>query len=230
MLHPVSLNTLLEIARNRHLSQFVREVTISGERIGGMISLHERENKDLMKNLQTGMENSGLDRVILTAALQALENLHTVRIDSAFFHFDRESLDAIRCGRNQIIGKHDNWSRAHDNIDQRKDRSFRVTLASIEEAELTGILGLELGVSIVDEPNYYDDYFDPNSPDWTDNFSTDVSTIQLTKNANCPGAKDLLLSLHNLEHLELEFSDQIIDFRKPRSAELSLGLGSIISS
>lgn len=39
ILHPLSLTILLEIASHPHLSRFVSQVTISGERLGGVIDM-----------------------------------------------------------------------------------------------------------------------------------------------------------------------------------------------
>jgi hypothetical protein len=60
LLHPLSLTVLLEIANHPDLSRFVRQVTISGEQIGGITDLCGHDEQKL-GDFQTSMENSGLD-------------------------------------------------------------------------------------------------------------------------------------------------------------------------
>jgi hypothetical protein len=219
MLHPISLTVLFEIATHEQLSKFVQKVTISGERIGAIIKPRDVDKRAVLKDLQTGMENSGMDRLILTAALRNFANLTVFRIDNSSFYVLTESIDAAQCGRRHIIEKGRVWD-VGDDQDQRVDRAFRVTLASIKDASIEKKVKMEVDVSIVDEPNYHVDYFDPKSPDWVEYFSRNITTIQLTKHATCPWALDLLRSTPNLEHLQLEFSDEAIEFRRSVTGEL----------
>ena len=71
-LHPLSLAILLEIAQHPELSSSARRVSISGERIGSIVSDLNIDNKDLsqQKDLQLIVRKSGLDAIILKKRLE----------------------------------------------------------------------------------------------------------------------------------------------------------------
>ncbi|KAH7081500.1 hypothetical protein BKA63DRAFT_562042 [Paraphoma chrysanthemicola] len=90
VLHPISLIALLEIAKHKQLSKFVRRLTVSGERISGVINVRGQENEAALKEQQTSMENSRMDVLILTEVLRDLGNIETMQIGHQSYHFDRE--------------------------------------------------------------------------------------------------------------------------------------------
>jgi hypothetical protein len=74
MLHPLNVTLLLEIATHAQLSKLVRSITISGERIGGRIDLSEQDDEQPLKDLQSSMEQSGLDHLLLSEVFRKLPN------------------------------------------------------------------------------------------------------------------------------------------------------------
>lgn len=104
ILHALSLAVLLEIASHRKLTPFVLQITVSGERIGGVIDMLGQEDAQKQKDLQTSMLNSGLNRLILTDVFSKLSdrNLSLVRVDNESFRvkpFPR----ALRCDSKDIF-------------------------------------------------------------------------------------------------------------------------------
>jgi hypothetical protein len=132
ILHPISLATLLEIASPPSLSRFVHQIVIGGERIGGLIDVSGQGNEPMLKDLQTSMENSGMDRLVLTAVFGRLINLQVVRIDTESFHRQIHQIKAIQCGSNCIIERA--WKPTDDMDHMRTNRAFDVTLQCLKQA------------------------------------------------------------------------------------------------
>jgi hypothetical protein len=70
ILHPVSLTVLLEISRHPSLSRFAKKLVISGERVGGIIEAFDQADDAMLKELQTSMERSGMDYLVLSETLR----------------------------------------------------------------------------------------------------------------------------------------------------------------
>lgn len=102
-LHPLSLTFFLEIANHPTLCKFVRQVTISSESISSMADVSLQSNREMLEDLQTSMEKSGMDCLVLSAAFRKLKNVHIVGIDNDLFCRAAQFYDTVRCGRKYII-------------------------------------------------------------------------------------------------------------------------------
>lgn len=125
ILHPVILTTPFDICKHHGLGKYVRKVTVSGEPIGHAIA--PLQNERTHKNLQTSVEQSGIDALILSTVLKELENLRIVAInDRGFYHTEPDEDEdvergeiGISCGRKclfdgQLPAKKA-WDRGDDN-------------------------------------------------------------------------------------------------------------------
>jgi len=213
MLHPLSLTVLLEIATHCQLSKFVRNVTISGERIGGIVDLSGQDDEQKLKDLQTSMEQSGLDHLVLSDVFRKLPNLKTVRIDNDSFFFDDETVAAARCGRKYIVAE--NTVRELDYDEYGFNRAFGVVFSCLRKAGLAGKVDINIQANITDQALQYHDFFDPTSDDWNKYFGTRVKSIKLSRNLSSSWSLDLLKSVPNLQKLDIFIAEGILQFSHP---------------
>lgn len=216
MLHPLSLNILLEIATHAQLSKFVDNVTLSGERVGGMIDLSEQPDGQKLKDLQTSMELSGLDRIILCEVFRQLSNLKVVRIDNHSFHSETDRADAARCGRRQIVteGTEYDWHRREWN-EYGFNCAFGVAFACFHKAGLEGKVDIHMHANINDQVSHYHDFFNPTSSEWKDNIAANVKLLRLCRDLSSGWALDLFQSVPNLQELEIFIAEGILELSHP---------------
>ncbi|KAF2124175.1 hypothetical protein P153DRAFT_350970 [Dothidotthia symphoricarpi CBS 119687] len=211
ILHPRSLTNLLEIASHPTLSRFVHIITISGERIGHTMNLSGHENEDVLHDLQTSMEESGMDRMILTEVFRKL-SLTCVRIDEESFYYARYGFDAVLCGRKHFIAGNDG-----PNSRPRSDsnRAFDVVFTSLKNAGVQNNIRIQLAINTNGERPYRTSYFDPSSEDWNSEFAANVEVIDLCTDMKSSWLPDLLHSTHNLEHLAVKGTPATLQLSHP---------------
>jgi hypothetical protein len=63
------------------------------------------EDEDIHKDLQTSIEQSGMDVLVLTEVFRALKNLRIVHIDViSYYYLESEAVqNGIKCGRGQLF-------------------------------------------------------------------------------------------------------------------------------
>jgi hypothetical protein len=101
IIHPLSLNVLLEIARHPDLSKYVRAIHICHDQVRPRDTLASK----VLFDMHLSMCNSGLDQVILGEVVRSLDNLKVVAIDNIRPRFHIVGLgkysfvweDAYRC-------------------------------------------------------------------------------------------------------------------------------------
>ncbi|KAF2244866.1 hypothetical protein BU26DRAFT_579611 [Trematosphaeria pertusa] len=212
ILHPVSLTILLEIARHHELSKFVNTVTIGGERIGGVINMSIKEDEERLKDLQTSMERSGMDRLILDEVFRELQNLEIVRMDNSSFLPEFAQVDAVRCGKFHLFGE----SSASYNVasnERNLNREYSLVLDALvkagkhEKVKLYFVFCAEASPT----PN---DSFDLDSEHWRKSFRSNVQYVRFYGGHNSEWGKSLLTA-PNLKQLEVYGRSEIFDFSHP---------------
>ncbi|EDU41592.1 predicted protein [Pyrenophora tritici-repentis Pt-1C-BFP] len=187
-LHPTSLTTLLKICHHPAFAKYVHRVTVCGEQF--------KQHKDL----QLSVEQSRMDRTILTEVFQVLKNLQTV----AAFAVPQEDLSpnrAITCALKQLFGDDDIPFHSHT---RGYDRVYELVMQTLEEANIHDKMDLLFDFWGTDTPaGMKKPFFDIASPAWNQHFANQVRAISLTDNANPDWIKRLLTSTPNV--LELAF-------------------------
>jgi hypothetical protein len=214
MLHPLSLAVLLKIASHPDLSKFVRKLTISGEEIGGIIVLGGDDEKGL-KDLQTSMEHSGLDRMILTDVFRELSGLLVVRINNQSYCWNSEEVGAVRCGSRYIFEGNEDYDLRSEQ--QEINRAFDVVFACLRNARLAGKVYLEVEAKVMTVASQNNSFFDPTSADWNNDFAVKVQLIELSGQLTPRWALDLLQSATNLRTLEILFADGMFQLSHPNT-------------
>jgi hypothetical protein len=139
ILHPTSLTTLYEICRHPVLPKFVHQITVSGERFSHTIPLPEDDKTN--KDLQSSLEQSGMDTLILTEAFRERKSLRVVQIDViSFYRIEPEEEDkGINCGRKQMfkedIENYDRYNRKRGE-DEGANRVYNLVLQALQKAEV----------------------------------------------------------------------------------------------
>jgi hypothetical protein len=213
MLHPLSLTILLEIASNGQISPFVRRLTISGEYIGGVLKLCECANTPNLRDLQTSMQQSRMDFLILVEVFRKLETLVSVRIDNESYRCNDEVFDAVRCGSIYIC---DHPPRQDLNSAQRGiNRAFKLIFECLEVVGLAGKLDIHIVAAVMTPHPQSGNFFDPTSRTWIDRFAAKVKTVELSNYVSSRWSLDLLQSVPNLQNLETCFSDDLLTLSHP---------------
>ena len=196
LLHPTSLAIFLDIAAHKELSKHVKQVSLSGERIGQSIDLEEDEQKHI--KLQQGLEKSGFDSAILMEAFPMLGNLRTVRIDIEQFQLCDNSHNrlGLRCG-----SKHLKPMSAYSGgrgEDQGYNRIYSLVLGVLEKTCLPRI-NLEMAFWATpyqdgDGENNVRPYFDVQSPLWKDENAKRTRSLSFIGTVDVTWVGDLLQS------------------------------------
>ncbi|KAH7409935.1 hypothetical protein DE146DRAFT_330567 [Phaeosphaeria sp. MPI-PUGE-AT-0046c] len=215
MLHPLSLTVLLEIASHRRLAPFVHQITVSGERIGGVIDMLGGEDEQEQKDLQTSMLNSEMDRLMLTDVFYKLSglNLSIVRIDNESFSVDPFP-NALRCGSKYIFkgATGTNWRLSQDEINP----AVSAVVASISD---TGSVPCIEMVIDVREPDCQD-FFDPTSATWKSDVGESIVLLHLSGELDSEWALNLLRYADRLCTLEVIFAVGLFKFTHPDTGPL----------
>jgi hypothetical protein len=213
MLHPLSLTTLLEIANHPELSKFVREVIISGEQIGGIIDLSGHQEEQKLKSLQTSMERSRLDRMILTDVFRKLPSMSVVRIDNGSYCCERDVRDAARCGFGFISGGHMGFDAVSPQ--RGSNRAFEVVFACLRNSKLAGKVDFQVEAHVQNMASQNSNLFDPTSADWKQHFAANVQLLELSGELDSSWALDLMQSVSSLHTLEVFIADNMFQLLHP---------------
>jgi hypothetical protein len=202
----------LEIANHPTLFRFVHQVAISSESISGMTDF-SLQSKDRLVDLQTSMEKSGLDFLVLSAAFRKLKNLRIVQIDEDSFCRASHLYDAVRCGRRYIMEDDTSVS----NVEINQCCAFSIIFASLKDSGIAEQITLHIQTILTTDYNHYTKFFDPTSAEWEHSFSGNVINVVLFGKVTSHWALDLLLLSRNLQSLQLFNCSDIINFRHPTS-------------
>lgn len=230
ILHPTSLGTLLEICRHPMLSRYVHELTVSGERIGHGIALTAGEEVHAKRHmdLQTSVERSRMDLMILTEVFRELNNLKSIQIDDDSFRGPRTIGDEIllRCGRSLMFSlersERKSWERGDDNG---YNRVYGLTLQAIEQAEADEKIELKLEFWNSASTGDAFEYFDNSSIYWRERLCKKLRYVS-TLNDMDPAWIGQLLSLSvGITKLELSQNHTLLPLaREPAGTFFFPGL------
>ncbi|KAF3010889.1 hypothetical protein E8E13_009679 [Curvularia kusanoi] len=229
ILHPVSLDIFLDIARHEQLSKYVRRVSVSGESI---------ENATpSVPDLQVEASRSQSD--ILLEAFLLMKNLRTLRVDAEQFNhrhyypgsgqdlsLSREMRPGVACGSKQIpeedydLPQLNGWCSS----------VYRLALGALERAHRSEI---DLEMSFVQwliKPNGTEGAarFDVQSPLWKSQGPARVRHLGFRFELDFTWGYDLLKSVTNLHSLhvdcynEMTFYEFQACFRWPHLARINL--------
>lgn len=186
ILHPLSLSVLLEIVVHPRFSKFVRRVTISGERIGGVI-LMPKNAAEQQKHLQLhmSMERSGQDRLILDQVFRCLPGLAAVTIDSESYTINGQEPDGVCCGLRHIFDLDAEGTYLQslyfdfESAAREKNRAFDLVLTSLRTIGRAGQIKLQIHAVAAFPESQIRSTFDPNSAVWKDELAPDVTDLKL---------------------------------------------------
>jgi hypothetical protein len=165
-------------------------VTVSGE------ELVRRDTE--YGQMQTTMEESGLDSLILAQALENFQNLCSVDIDVSSFQFSR-SMEGLRCGAKPIWSSWQNRERPllpEESCDYSRVYKlvFQVLASTGMHKQCT--LGLHIKLRSSTEEVHQ---FDTDSALWKEKISPMVHKIGLSCATDTPWCQDVLKSVPNVE-------------------------------
>ncbi|KAF7673047.1 hypothetical protein GT037_008998 [Alternaria burnsii] len=206
ILHPTSLTTLFEICHHPVLSKHVRQITVSGERVGH--SIYEVKEEETQKDLQVSVQRSGMDSFILNQVFRELENLQIIQIDViSFYHCDPEPVDAgIRCGKAHILSKKTQEDEQRERRgDSGANRVYDLVLRTLQEANLHNKIGL--GFEFWNTEYSNDDmitFFDLDSAVWKDHFSKQVRQVSVLGQVSHAWLQKLLSTASDLRKFEFQ--------------------------
>lgn len=215
MLHPLSLRILLDIACHRRLSRYVKQITVSGERIGGIINMLGHEDEQMNQNLQTRMLNSGTDHLMLTRIFGKLSglNLGVVRIDNESFRVN-DYPNALRCGSRYIFKGV--TATSMELSQDWKNPAVSAVVTSLMEAGIFPCLEMVLNVNTATCENF----FDPTDALWKTDIGERIMLLELTGELDSQWALDLLRSATGLYHLEVHFAEGLFGLSHPETGLL----------
>ncbi|KAB2104089.1 hypothetical protein AG0111_0g7751 [Alternaria gaisen] len=206
ILHPTSLTTLFEICQHPVLSKYVRQITVSGERVGH--SIYEVKEEETQKDLQASVQRSGMDSFVLKQVFRELENLEIIQIDViSFYHHDPEPVDAgIRCGQTHLLSMKAQEAEPRERRgDSGANRVYDLVLRTLQEANLHNKIGL--GFQFWNTEYSNDDmitFFDLNSTVWKDHFSKQVRQVSVLGQVSHAWLQKLLSTASDLRKFEFQ--------------------------
>jgi hypothetical protein len=214
ILHPTSLTTLFEICRHPVLSKYVHQVTVSGERFGHTIPL--LGNGETHKDLQSSLEQSGMDMLILTEAFRELSNLRAVRIDViSFYRIEPEEEDrGINCGRKQMFKKdiqdYDKHNRDRHG-DDGANRVYYLVLQALERAKVHDKIELRFEFWNTSYDGGEDiTFLDLDSKPWKDHVSKLTRYVGVLGQVDFNWVQRLLSSATDLRQFEIRGDDHLL--------------------
>ncbi|KAI4674415.1 uncharacterized protein J4E88_008149 [Alternaria novae-zelandiae] len=231
ILHPTSLATLLEICRHPVLSRYVHELTVSGERIGHGIALingeevHEKRHIDL----QTSVERSRMDLMILTEVFREFNNLKSIQIDVESFRGPRYIADddiLLRCGRSSMFSLEHSEGKSWDKGDDNGyNRVYGMTLQAIEQAEVEEKIELNLEFWNSSSTGVTFEYFDNNSRYWRERLCKKLRYVSTTNDMDPAWIGQLLSLSFGITKLELSQNHTLLPLaREPAGTFFFPGL------
>jgi hypothetical protein len=212
MLHPLSLSILLEIANHNQLSKFARQVTISGERIGGVLDLGGHYETQKLKDLQTSMELSGMDQLVLTEVFRKLPRLATVRIDNDTFRCSTDAMDATRCGLRYfpVYAEHD-----LESPERGRNRALNIVLTCLRSTGLADRVEIHLDLHVMTPASQKDTLLDVDSRVWSEDLAPNIKSLELSGALSSCWTLDLLRSVSNLQTFQVFVADGIFQLTHP---------------
>ncbi|KAI4673761.1 uncharacterized protein J4E84_010992 [Alternaria hordeiaustralica] len=219
ILHPTSLMTLFEISRHKTLSIYVHQVTVSGERIGYAIPLTVNQEKH--KDLQTSVEQSHMDLLILTEVLRELKNLQIVRVDKSSFQHSlfRTDKATIKCGRASMFDKYSvAWKKVDDNS---YNRVYGLTLQALTQAQVEEKVELDLELWNPSWPQKTFKYFDIESICWRESLCNRLRCLSITGGMDRDWIGRLLSLSTGITKLELRLTIKVLFLACEQTGALS---------
>ena len=215
ILHPTSLTILFEICHHPVLSKYVRQITVSGERVGHSIHKSAKEER-IQKDLQVSVQRSGMDSSIFKQVFRKLENLEIVQIDVTSFHYHvpEPDDDGIRCGQTHILSKK---ARAQRRPTRRRgdsgvNRVYDLVLQTLQEADLHDRIGL--GFQFWNAEYSNDDritFFDLDSANWKKYFSKRVRQVSVCGQVSYAWLQKLLSMASDLRKFECHGDNTLLE-------------------
>jgi hypothetical protein len=207
-LHPLSLATLLEIARHPELSVFVNRVTINGGDLGHIVQIYdaELENECMHDDLQTSIKLSGLDTIILAEAFRALKNLKAVQIDRECYisgSCTEHQYMGIRCGYLHIFGHQYQMDTRVCDGHSGGERVYELMMTILRSADPEGNLEVDFHLVAWPEDRAPAPYWDVRSPLSETFFSNRAISIETRGEVDTQWIRDLLETTTNVRQLEI---------------------------
>jgi hypothetical protein len=169
ILHPASLGILLEIARHKEISKFVRRVTISGEQV------INPEDSEMVPKMLLNMEKSGLDSLLLVEVFRCFPKLDVVRMDVISVHRVQFVRRPAYCGVSVGMFKTDEAPK--DPRVHGYNRVYKTVSSALEASGVHKDVKLELQFSISTNTSPEVEFFDLNSTAWRDHFASNVQHL-----------------------------------------------------
>jgi hypothetical protein len=214
ILHPLSLTILLEISSHPQLSKFVRKVTISDECIGGNIFMSDLQEEEKHENLQTSMQRSGMDRLILAEIFRNLKWLTNVHLDNESFRDVCEFVDAARCGSRYLPIDRTAYD---DDYDRRGAyKAFDVAFSCLQSAGLAGKVSINIDLCVAKQNSIP---FEQAAMHWTDDFGPSIKSLDLSGYTNSRWSLDLLQSLSDLTTFGVRMPDDVFQLSHPDTGQ-----------
>ncbi|CAN9434095.1 unnamed protein product [Alternaria alternata] len=215
ILHPTSLTILFEICHHPVLSKYVRQITVSDERVGHSIHKNAKEER-IQKDLQVSVQRSGMDSSILKQVFRKLENLEIVQIDVTSFHHHvpEPDDDGIRCGRTHILSKKARQERrpTRRREDSGVNRVYDLVLQTLQDANLHERTGL--GFEFWNAEYSNDDritFFDLDSADWKKYFLKRVRQVSVCGQVSYAWLQKLLSMASDLRKFECHGDNTLLE-------------------
>ena len=186
-LHPISLTTLFEICRHPTLAKYVHQVTVHGDQF------QQQKHKDL----QSSVEQSGMDRMLLTEVFKGLANLTVVAAGILPWNNEPDDGAGISCARRHLFDTEDLCGPPPD---RGFSRVYGLVLQAIQDANLQDKVDLLFdfwGAATPDEAAGQT-CIDLASSAWKQNFAKRVRGIALAYNADPDWVRELFSSATNL--------------------------------
>ncbi|KAI4633837.1 uncharacterized protein J4E87_001003 [Alternaria ethzedia] len=192
---------------------------IAGEEV------HEKRHMDL----QTSVERSRMDLMILTEVFREFNNLKSIQIDVESFRGPRYIEDdeiLLRCGRSSMFGlersEGKSWEKGDDNG---YNRVYRLTLHAIEQAEVDEKIELKLEFWNSSHSGDAFEYFDNNSRYWRERLCKKLRYVSTTNDMDPAWIGQLLRLSVGITKLELSQNHTLLPLaREPAGTFFFPGL------
>jgi hypothetical protein len=136
-----------------------------------------------------------------------------VRVDNKYYLSEAEIVDAVQCSSRYLLIKHTKY----DILSRQRgsNRGFAVVFACLRNAGLAGIVKLELEAQVMTLLSQNNNFFDPTSTEWYNNFVAKVRFVELSDQLSSRWTLDLLQSVINLHTLEVFISEGMFQLSHP---------------
>ena len=210
VLHPFSLDIVLEISRHAELSKFVKRVSVSGEHIKRRITDHDK----MLYDMQASMEKSGQDTLILDEAFQNFQDLRSVMIDTiSYLDLPPQAPDdGLRCGRTLINPECDESEYGPFLGGEGYSWVYVLVFSTLQftDEQHRIHLGLGFGGNGDTKPAQ----FDMHDESWINGLSRQVRRLEFAYNVDAAWYPTVLESATTLEHLLINFPFKSFHLRR----------------